>query len=290
MPGPFLPTLWAATLLAQLEPGPQVSQYLNSIIEGKKTASVALLEEDESWAPESAKLSLRKNGSGYQLTGLKTFVMDAATADVLLCVVRKGEELAVVALPKGTPGMTITLLPAIDATRKLYEASFKKVSVKEDQILASGSAATKALQHAILVGTIVVCAETVGAMQWVLETTVEYAKTRQQFGQTIGTFQAVQHRCADMLLYAESARSATRFAAWCLSSADVEASKAVSVAKAYCSDMGTTVCNHGVQVHGGIGFTWEHDLHLYLKRVALNEFLFGGSSYHREKIARLILD
>jgi len=290
MPGPFLPTLWAATLLAGMNQPASSSEYLNSIIEGKLKATVALLESGTGWNADNVQLALQKNGGGWQLTGRKTFVLDAAAADLVLCVARKGEELALVAIPRETRGMSCTACSMLDATRKLYEVEFNKVSIDNGQVLATGEPARLALENSLQVATLVVCAETVGAMQWVLETTVEYAKTRKQFGQIIGTFQAVQHQCADMLLHTESARAATRFAAWAVTAGESDASKAVSIAKACCSDLGHKVCNHGVQVHGGIGFTWEHDLHLYLKRVALCEFLFGDASYHREKIACAILD
>ncbi len=290
MPGPFLPTLWAATILAGMNQPTLTSQYLTPIVEGSLKATVALLEPETDWKLDNVQLSLKKDGGSWQLNGRKTFVLDAEAADLVLCVVRKEQDLALVVLRRDTPGITLKLLPAIDATRKLYELRFNNVSVTDAQVFGSGTTVQSALEHGFLVGTLVVCAETVGAMQWVLETTVEYAKTRQQFGEVIGSFQAVQHQCADMLLYTESARSATRFAAWALTAGTPEADRAVSVAKAYCSDMGREVCNHGVQVHGGIGFTWEHDLHLYLKRVTLNEFLFGEAADHREKIACSILN
>jgi alkylation response protein AidB-like acyl-CoA dehydrogenase len=127
-------------------------------------------------------------------------------------------------------------------------------------------------------------------MQWILETTVEYAKTRQQFGKPIGSFQAVQHQCADMVLLTESARSATYYAAWALTENDPSAPLAVSVAKAYCSDAYREVGNRGIQVHGGIGFTWEHDLQLYYKRAKYSETLFGDASFHRERIASFVVD
>ncbi len=120
--------------------------------------------------------------------------------------------------------------------------------------------------------------------------TVEYAKTRQQFGRPIGAFQAVQHQCADILLATESSRSATYFAAWAMSAGEPSAAQAVASAKAYCSEAATVVCERGIQVHGGIGFTWEHDLHLYLKRAKADEALFGDAAFHREELARLLLD
>ena len=158
--------------------------------------------------------------------------------------------------------------------------------VAEADALGADGDARGALRGALEVATAVLCAEMVGGMQWVLDTTVEYAKTRQQFGRAIGSFQAVQHMCADMLLLTESARSAAYYAAWALTENDPTASGAVSVAKAYCSDAYREVANRGVQVHGGIGFTWEHDLQLYYKRSKSSETLFGDATFHRERIAR----
>jgi alkylation response protein AidB-like acyl-CoA dehydrogenase len=172
----------------------------------------------------------------------------------------------------------------MDETRKLYEVTFDRLG---SDVLPGGR---DAVRSAIDVATVALCAEMVGGMQWVLDTTVEYAKTRQQFGRPIGSFQAVQHQCADMLLLTESARSATYYAAWALTENDPAAPLAVSMAKAYCSDACREVGNRGVQVHGGIGFTWEHDLQLYYKRAKSSETTFGDAAFHRERIAALVVD
>jgi alkylation response protein AidB-like acyl-CoA dehydrogenase len=148
-----------------------------------------------------------------------------------------------------------------------------------------------ALREALDIATVALCAEMLGGMQWILETSVEYAKKREQFGRVIGSFQAVQHQLADMLLLTESTKSAVYYAAWALSNEDAErASCAVSVAKAYCSDAYREVANRGVQVHGGIGFTWEHDLQLYYKRAKSSETLFGDANFHRERVAEFYVD
>src|SRR5207248_3314105 len=146
------------------------------------------------------------------------------------------------------------------------EVAFGGVTIAKTHALGADGDPRGALQGALEVATVALCAEMVGGMQWLLETAVEYAKTRQQFGRPIGSFQAVQHQCADMLLMTESARSAAYYAAWALTEGDPAASCAVSIAKAYCSDAYREVGNRGIQVHGGIGFTWEHDLQLYYKR------------------------
>lgn len=215
---------------------------------------------------------------------------DAGVADLIVCVARDGDALALLPVERGAEGLTVTAMPSMDATRKLYEVTFEGVGVSGAEAFGADGDARGALQGALEAATAVLCAEMVGGMQWVLDTTVEYAKTRQQFGRPIGSFQAVQHMCADMLLLTESARSAAYYAAWALTESDPSARAAVSIAKAYCSDAYREVANRGVQVHGGLGFTWEHDLQLYYKRSKSSETLFGDATFHRERIARLIAD
>ena len=178
----------------------------------------------------------------------------------------------------------------MDRTRALGEVRFDDVLIPADQIVAVGDAAERAVERANQVAATVACAELLGAMQWMLDTTVEYAKTRKQFDKLIGSFQAVQHQCADMLLMTESSRSVTYYAAWTLAEEDAAADAAVSMAKAYCSDSGREVGNRAVQVHGGIGFTWEHDLHFFYKRVKALEYLLGDATCHRERLAKLVID
>jgi alkylation response protein AidB-like acyl-CoA dehydrogenase len=289
LPGAFLSTLFAAALIARAGSPKQQSKYLEPIVAGEIKATVALLEPSASWDIGAVRLKAEGNNGNFRLTGRKPFVPDAEIADLLICVARNGESLALIPVTRGADGMQIKATPSMDATRKLYEVTFADVSVAEDAFGADGDA-RGALGQAIEVATVALCAEMVGGMQWVLETTVEYAKTRQQFGRPIGSFQAVQHQCADMVLMTESARSATYYAAWALSAGDPSATIAVSVAKAYCSDAYREVGNRGVQVHGGIGFTWEHDLHLYCKRSKACEVMFGDAAFHRERIARLVVD
>lgn len=290
VPGPFLSTQWAAALLAHAGGEEQRRRYLEPIAAGTKKATVALLESTASWEPDAVQLEAQPDGGGFRLSGQKLFVTDAAVADDIICVARSGGDLVLAAVSCDTAGVSITPSPGIDRTRKLYRVDLDGVGVPAENVLAVGSPARDALDYSIEAATVAVCAELLGGMQWTLETTVEYAKTREQFGRPIGAYQAVQHQCADMLLLTESARSATYFAAWALSIRDEAASKAVAIAKAYCSDAGREVGNRGVQVHGGIGFTWEHDLHLYYKRAKANEILFGDATFHRERIAQLAID
>jgi alkylation response protein AidB-like acyl-CoA dehydrogenase len=286
LPGPFLGTVWAATLIAEANPS---SKHLQSLTAGESKGAVALLETDASWDLSAVRMQAKPDGKGYQLTGRKSFVSDAGVADVIVLVGRMGADLALFAMPARISGVSIKPTPGLDQTRKLYDVIFEGVTLGAESVLAVGEAAARALDRSMQVATLLICADMLGGMQWIMEDAVEYAKTRQQFGKPIGSFQAVQHMCADMLLWTESARSAIYFAAWSLDVEPKSAARAVSTAKVYTSDASREVANRGVQVHGGIGFTWEHDLHLYYKRSKASEILFGDATHHRAQLADEVL-
>ncbi|MGD9722976.1 MAG: acyl-CoA dehydrogenase family protein [Pirellulales bacterium] len=286
-PGPFLGAVWAATLVAEANPK---SKFLEQLTSGAAKGAVALLEPNTAWDPAEVQLTAKPDGSGFKLTGSKAFVLDAGTADVLVCAARTPDGLALLAVPAKSAGLKLSATLPFDPTRKLSDVEFSGVAVKADDVLAVGAAAQRALARSMQFATLVVAADMLGGMQWILEASVEYAKTRQQFGKIIGSFQSVQHMCADMLLWTESARSAVYYAAWALSADPADAARAISQAKAYTSDASREVANRGVQVHGGIGFTWEHDLQLYYKRSKASEVLFGDAAYHREKLAQMAFD
>jgi alkylation response protein AidB-like acyl-CoA dehydrogenase len=290
LPGAFLSTLFAAALIDRAGSDQQRAKYLAPLVAGELKATVALLEESGSWDAGEVKLAATRMNGNLSVSGKKLFVPDAAVADLVICVARLGDSLALLPLERGAAGLELMPMPSMDGTRKLYQLTLNDVAVSQSEVLGADGDAAGALQRAIETATVALCAEMVGGMQWVLDTSVEFAKTRQQFGRPIGAFQAVQHQCADMLLMTESARSAAYYAAWALNEQAPGASEAVSIAKAYCSDAGREVGNRGVQVHGGIGFTWEHDLHLYYKRSKAAEVMFGDASFHRERIARAIVD
>lgn len=290
LPGPFISTLWAASLIERAGNEGQRKQYLEPIAAGELKATVALLEETGEWNPDAVMLAATKDGKEYRLRGTKHYVSDAVVADVIIVVARENTELVLLPVERSTAGVKITETPAIDATRKLYTIEFDNVAVPESSALAFTTKTQEALEAAMDFATVALCAEMLGGMVWTLDTTVEYAKTRLQFGKPIGIYQAVQHQCADMFNFTESARSATYFAAWAVAENDPAAKLAVSVAKGYASDAAREVGNRGVQVHGGIGFTWEHNIQLYYKRAKSSEVLFGDANYHREKIAEKVVD
>ncbi len=276
LPGPLFSTLAAGALIELCGSEQQKQKYLPGICTGQTRGAVAFLESGASWNPSDLKLS----GSSGKLSGTKVFVPDAATAEMLVVPCTDGIYL----VPSGAPGLKITRMKGMDLTRKIYSVQFSNTLA--EKLAANGSSSTRALE----IATVALTAELAGSMQRVLELTVSYAKTRKQFGKPIGGFQAVQHMCADMYLETESVRSSAYYSAWALQENAADASVAVSIAKMYASDAARNTGNRGIQVHGGMGFTWENDVHLYYRRAKASETMLGDASFHRERIARLVVD
>jgi alkylation response protein AidB-like acyl-CoA dehydrogenase len=276
LPGPFFSTVvMAGSLLDHLASREQKMKYLAPICRGEARATVAFLEAEASWDPADVRLAA-VNG---KLHGEKLFVPDAAVADWILVVARNG----VFLIDSKATGVRVQPMSGMDLTRKLYAVQF-------DAVHCEKLGETAGLSRPRGIATAALAAEMVGGMQRTLDITVEYAKTRKQFGKPIGMFQAVQHQCADMYLETESARSAVYYAAWALQQHTPDAAAAVSIAKLYASDASRTVGNRGIQVHGGMGFTWENDLHLYYRRAKASETALGDATFHRERLARLAID
>ena len=276
LPGPLFSTVvMAGSVLDTTATKEQKRKYLEPICRGAGRATVAFFEAGGSWDLADVRLV----GINGRLQGEKLFVADAGVADWILVVAQNG----VFLVDAKAPGIRVKPMHGMDLTRKLYSVQF-------DNIPAEKLGETTGLSRPRAIATAALAAEMVGGMQRTLEMTVEYAKTRKQFGKPIGIFQAVQHQCADMYLETESARSAVYYAAWALEHHAPDAAAAVSIAKLYASDAGRTVGNRGIQVHGGMGFTWENDLHLYYRRAKASETMFGDATYHRERLARLTID
>lgn len=273
VPGAFLSNLFAGAILDSAG----ATKHLASLAGGEKTATVALLEASASWNPEAVAMPT--------LAGEKLFVPDAESADMIVVVARDAGALALYLVE--SHAVKKTLMPAMDLTRRLYKVTFDHPAA---ELLVKGDDARKALDHALHVATVALCAEITGGMQRMLDIAVDYAKTRKQFGKPIGQYQAVQHQCADMLLYTESARSAAYYAAYTMTEGNSDAPTAVSVAKAYASDACRETGNRAVQVQGGMGFTWENDTHLFYRRAKASEIAFGDATYHRERIAQFVID
>ena len=272
VPGAFIANVLAASAIHAAGS----TKYLAEIASGKLKATLALLESSAKWEVDAVAMPALK--------GEKIFVPDAGVADVIVVAARDGGDLALYAVD--AKSVTKSRMPAMDLTRRLYKVAFNGAG----ELLARGDTAREAMDRALDIATVALCAEMTGGMQRTMEIAVEYAKTRKQFGKPIGQYQAVQHQCADMYLWTESSRSATYYAAWALDSGIPEARTAVSVAKMYASDACREVGNRGVQVQGGMGFTWENEAHLFYRRAKASEIAFGDATFHRERIARLVID
>ncbi|HEY6385355.1 MAG TPA: acyl-CoA dehydrogenase family protein [Candidatus Acidoferrum sp.] len=276
LPGPYFSTVvLAGSVLDAVATPAQKKQYLAPICHGEVRATVAILEESASWNTRDVQLTAT-NG---KLTGEKLFVSDAGIADFLIVAARDG----VFVVHSKARGLKISSMVGMDLTRRLYVVEFSDTPAEK---IGSNSNLARAFD----VATAALSAELVGGMQRTLDITVEYAKTRKQFGKPIGMFQAVQHQCADMYLETESSRSAVYYAGWALEENSPDATTAVSIAKMYASDAARAVGNRGIQIHGGMGFTWENDLHLYYRRAKASETAFGDATFHRERIASLVID
>jgi alkylation response protein AidB-like acyl-CoA dehydrogenase len=295
VPGPYFSTVLLGGL-AILEAGgePQRKEWLPAIGAGERRVTLAWMEPSAVLGPGGVSLQATVAGGRYTLSGTKLFVADAHTADAVVVAARTGggasseEGVTLFLLPRGTAGMTVTLLPTMDQTRKLCEVTLAGVTVGPEAVLGAVGAGWAPLDRVLQRATVMLCAEMCGGAQKVLDMTVEYAKIRQAFGRPIGSYQGVKHRAADMLVDVENSKSITYYAAWALDEGSPEAPLAVSMAKAYVSDAYRRVAAAGIQLHGGIGFTWEHDLHLYFKRAKGSEFTFGDATHHRERVAQLV--
>jgi alkylation response protein AidB-like acyl-CoA dehydrogenase len=271
----------------------QKKELLPKLAAGDLRVSLAQLEPNARWDAEGVQLEAKPAAGGYRLSGTKLFVPDAHTADLLVVAGRapgsKGEEgITLFLVDARAPGVKTTLLKTMDQTRKLCEVVLEGVSVPAERVLGGAGQGWKLVDRIVDRGKVGLCAEMCGGADRVLEMSVEYAKVREQFGRPIGSFQAIQHKCANMLVEVESSKSASYYAAWAVANDVPEAPLAAAMAKAYCSDAYRHTAGEGIQIHGGIGFTWEHDMHIYFKRAKSSEVTFGDATWNREIVAQLI--
>jgi alkylation response protein AidB-like acyl-CoA dehydrogenase len=293
-PSPFFATtVLAATAIAAGRQENQMARHLPDIANGRTKATLALVENVLSWAPSGVQMTAERRGNEFVLRGTKRFVPFANVADLILVVARTADGAdgtSVFAVSRDTQGITETPNTEMDHTTRTSTLKFSDVTVSADDIIGEVNKGWDVIGPTLQRAAVGAAAEMLGAARRCMEMSVEYAKVRQQFGQPIGTFQAIKHACAEMLLEVENAHAATYFAAWAFDAGSPEAALAASSAKAYVGDASRKVCGSSIQVHGGIGFTWEYDLHLYVKRAKHFEPLYGDADFHREQAVKLLLD
>jgi alkylation response protein AidB-like acyl-CoA dehydrogenase len=275
----------AANLLLASGDESAMADYLPALASGEKIGTVALAESTGRWDEGGVTMAATKAKSGWSLSGEKSFVTDGHLADVVLVAASTKAGVSIFAVDKGATGFVATPLATLDQTRKQSKLSFSQTPAR--LIGAEGEGWT-ALAKMLDLAVVALAAEQVGGAQQILDVTVQYAKDREQFNQPIGSFQVIKHKCADMLLEVESARSAAYYAGWVAAEDSDELPVVASVAKSYCSEAYFHATAESIQIHGGIGFTWEHPVHLYFKRAKSSELLFGDASYHRELLAQRI--
>jgi alkylation response protein AidB-like acyl-CoA dehydrogenase len=284
--GPYFATVgMAANALLCSGDEEACATYLPSIATGETIATLALAEDSGRWDEDSIRLTAEASESGWVLNGHKSFVVDGSIANLILAAARSSAGVSLFAVEGDASGLKRAPLLTLDQTRKLARLEFERTPAR---LIGVDGQAGPGLSRTLDLAAIALAAEEVGGAQRCLDMSVEYSKIRYQFGRPIGSFQAIKHRCADMLLQVESARSAAQYAAFTAAEDSDATPVAASLAKATCSDAYFYAAAENIQIHGGIGFTWDHDAHLYFKRAKSSQLFLGNTAYHRELLAQRI--
>jgi alkylation response protein AidB-like acyl-CoA dehydrogenase len=284
-PSPLVATTLAAEAIRQSGSEAQRAAYLPRLADGSAIGTIALAEADAAPGPEGIALAGRASAEGVVLNGEKSFVADAGAADLFVVAFRHGGSLSLAVVERDAPGVSTAEFAGIDLTKRLGRLTLDDVSVPAAAILeGADEAAVSALLDA---GATAIAAESVGAAEAALALTTKYANERIQFGRPIGQFQGVKHPLAEMYVDIESFKSLVYYAAWCLDEGHEDLAIAASRAKAYASDVFPQIGIDTVQLHGGIGYTWEYDAHLFLKRAKWMRPAFGDADYHYDRVATL---
>ncbi len=282
LPGPFFGSVvLAGGVLMQCEDHHAKTRYLPGIASGDTIATLALTEESGRWDAEGIQAAAHRNGDTWILEGTKTFVLDGHIADLVLVAARTDAGISLFAVNR-PDRLTRRMLSTLDPTRRQARLDFVQTPAT---LIGCDGNAWPALGRALDIAAAGLAAEQVGGAQRCLDLAVDYAKTRRQFGKPIGSFQAIRHKCADLMLDIECARGAAQYAVQAAANLTDELPAAASLAKAYCSDTYARAAAANIQIHGGIGFTWEHPAHLYFKRANSSGHLLGDPAYHRRRLA-----
>ncbi|MFP6638759.1 MAG: acyl-CoA dehydrogenase family protein, partial [Myxococcota bacterium] len=291
---PFLSSVvLGANLLLAAGDEAQRQAHLPEIAEGNLRAALAFAGTRGGLGPENVEPTVQRSKDRFVLNGQHSFVLDGHTAELLIVAARspgseKADGISLFLVPGQTPGLERRALATMDQTRRLARVDLNSVELPAEALLGEFEGGWKALEHGLRLAAVALAAEQVGGAQRCLDMSVAYALERQQFGRPIGSFQAIKHKCADMLVAVESARSAAYYAACVANEQSDELAACSSLAKAYCSDAYFQCAADAIQIHGGVGFTWEYDVHLHFKRARSSEQLLGDPVHHREQVAREI--
>ncbi|MBW1912577.1 MAG: acyl-CoA/acyl-ACP dehydrogenase [Deltaproteobacteria bacterium] len=294
-PGALLETMMVAEAINEWGNGDQKKLYLPKIANGELIGTLAIDEPEGFWDAEAVQATGKREGDRYRLSGTKFFVPYANVADLMVCAVRtsKGsraeEGVTLLLVEPKKDGVKVETLPTMDESYKLCEVCLDGVAISASQILGEEGAGWQIWDKVRQKATVLASAEMVGGAERVMEMIVAYSKERQQFDKLIGSFQAIKHRCVDMLVDVVNSRGCVYYAAWAVENQAKDAEIAVSSAKAYASDAYVNAAQKALQSFGGIGFTWEHDIHLFMKRARRLEMTFGDATFHRELMASLWL-
>jgi alkylation response protein AidB-like acyl-CoA dehydrogenase len=275
-PGPFQVTNVVAAAIAEFGSDHQRQEYLPSIASGETVATWAYLEPDGEWDPNRLSLAVAPVDAGYAINGTKTCVQDAASADLFLVTARTPDGPTQFLVPASTPGVSIQRIECVDLARRLFEVNFSDVRVDVAAALGPIGEASEAIERQLQVALVLQCAETNGATEQALGITVQYSKDRVAFGRPIGSYQALKHRMAEHRMWLEASFAITSYASHSVLDRRHDASAAVRIAKAHVGKRSTATLHDCIQLHGGIGMTWDYDLHLYFRRTIGNEVLYGS--------------
>jgi alkylation response protein AidB-like acyl-CoA dehydrogenase len=289
VPGPFIPTqIGGAIALLEAGSDAQKQQYLPKIASGEQTWTLAFTEPSARFDAEGIELQAKQEGDGYVLNGTKLFIRDAHVSDYMTVVARtggKGEDgITLFIVDSKSAGISFEVLKTI-ASDKQCEVKFENVKVPAANVLGEAGKGWPAFEKIARKGTVLECAYLTGLAQKDFEISVQYAKDRIQFGRPIGSFQAIQHKAADMVTDVDGARFIMYKAAWSVAEDTEDADMDVHMAKAWCSEATRRVVAHGQQIHGGVGFTKEYVIQLYFRRQKAGELAWGDADHHRELVA-----
>ncbi|OBY29151.1 acyl-CoA dehydrogenase family protein [Mycolicibacter kumamotonensis] len=281
---PFLSSVViAANTLLLSSDDQSKKELLPALASGEKTGTLAFTEADGRWGVGGIATTATQSANGWTLNGEKMFVLDGHTADLLLVIARTANGPSIFAVEGSESGLRRVPMQTMDLTRKQARITFTDVPAR---LVGAEGEAAEVVPRVLNLAAVALAVEAVGGAQQCLDMAVEYAKVREQFGRPIGSFQAIKHKCADLLLEVESARSAAYYAMWAAAGNSSELPMAAAMAKAYCTEAYAHAAAENIQIHGGIGFTWEHPAHLYFRRAKSTELLLGDPAYHRELLVQ----